>query len=291
LSPASEPLAVPSPAVWNERQRRAIKLLARQPQAAPLLEFLIDLLDLQRELFVWTGQQTWPHDVQAPPEEYPRIRLDRLSWERLGMRFEKFLADVGPRATDVLAELAQLVQSKHTELRRRLLETWLAGQDLESLAGEIGADARALEFFPRAFMQPVAEYFSARLGAAPEAWKEAFCPHCGRLPQLALLRDETEIKGRHLLECSLCRAVWPFRRAVCPQCGESQPEHVQFHDSEEHPHVRLGECQTCRAYLKTIDMRKNGLAVPLVEEIATVELDLWADEQGLWKLQPNVLGL
>ena len=290
MSPA-EPLAVSSPAIWNQRQQRAIKLLARQPQAAPLLEFLLDLLDLQRNVFVWTGQPAWPADVLAPDSEYPRLRLERLPWELLARPFEKFLADVGPRATVLLAELARAIQSKGPDLRRRLLETWLGRQELDSLAGEIGTDARALEFFPRAFMQPVAEWFSTRLGAVPEAWKEAFCPHCGRLPQLALLRDETVIKGRHLLECSLCRVLWPFRRAVCPHCGEAEPGKIQFHASEEHPHVRVGECQTCRAYLKTIDLRKDGLAVPLVEEIATVELDLWADERGLWKLQPNVLGL
>ena len=47
----------------------------------------------------------------------------------------------------------------------------------------------------------------------------------------------------------------------------------------------------CRTYLKAIDLRTNGLAVPVVDELASVELDLWASEQGMAKLQQNVLGL
>ena len=57
------------------------------------------------------------------------------------------------------------------------------------------------------------------------------------------------------------------------------------------PHVRVEECRACQTYIKTVDLRTNGLAVPLVDEIASVELDLWAREQGMVKLQRNVLGL
>jgi FdhE protein len=57
------------------------------------------------------------------------------------------------------------------------------------------------------------------------------------------------------------------------------------------PHVRLEECGTCRRYLKTVDLRRRGDAVPVVEELATIELDLWAREKGLTKLHTNVFGL
>jgi FdhE protein len=57
------------------------------------------------------------------------------------------------------------------------------------------------------------------------------------------------------------------------------------------PHIRVEECQNCKSYLKAIDLREDGLAVPMVDEIASVELDLWADENGLRKLQRNLLGL
>src|ERR1700694_2572092 len=36
---------------------------------------------------------------------------------------------------------------------------------------------------------------------------------------------------------------------------------------------------------------KNGLAEPLIDELASVPLDLWAQEHGYAKLHPNLLGI
>ena len=43
--------------------------------------------------------------------------------------------------------------------------------------------------------------------------------------------------------------------------------------------------------MKAVDLRLLGDAVPLVDEIASVELDVWAAERGLSKIRLNVLGL
>ena len=90
--------------------------------------------------------------------------------------------------------------------------------------------------------------------------------------------------------CSLCAGWWPCRRSACPHCGEADPEKLVYHTSDLIPHVRVDECQSCHAYLKTVDLRKDGMAMPLVDDIAAVELDLWSVECGLWKIRRNVLG-
>ena len=56
------------------------------------------------------------------------------------------------------------------------------------------------------------------------------------------------------------------------------------------PHVRVDACDRCRHYVKTIDLTKDGLAVPYVDDIASVSLDLWALERE-YSLKGNVLGL
>ncbi len=67
---------------------------------------------------------------------------------------------------------------------------------------------------------------------------------------------------------------------------------LRHHRSAESvAHVRIDECKTCERYLKTVDLRVKGDAIPLVEEVATVELDLWARDRGMTKLRANVLGL
>jgi formate dehydrogenase maturation protein FdhE len=65
---------------------------------------------------------------------------------------------------------------------------------------------------------------------------------------------------------------------------------MAFDSPPEIAHVRLDVCDTCRTYLKGIDLAKTGLAVPVVDELATTPLDLWAREHGYVKLQINLLG-
>jgi FdhE protein len=56
-------------------------------------------------------------------------------------------------------------------------------------------------------------------------------------------------------------------------------------------HVRVEACDSCRTYIKSVDLTRNGLAVPIVDELATVPLNIWAEEHGYTKLQPNLLGM
>jgi FdhE protein len=50
-------------------------------------------------------------------------------------------------------------------------------------------------------------------------------------------------------------------------------------------------CDSCRRYVKTIDLTRDGTAVPIVDDIATLTLDLWARGQGYERLRPNLLRL
>jgi formate dehydrogenase maturation protein FdhE len=40
-----------------------------------------------------------------------------------------------------------------------------------------------------------------------------------------------------------------------------------------------------------VDLRSRGDAVPLVDDLASVELDLWASERGLTRVATNLFGL
>ena len=108
---------------------------------------------------------------------------------------------------------------------------------------------------------------------------------------VGIIRDEAEVKGRRLLVCSLCATEGFFRRLTWPNCEENDPAKLNYHESETLPHLRIEECQSCGVYMKSVDLRRLGTAVPLVEDIASVELDIWAQEQGLQKIERNLLGL
>jgi FdhE protein len=116
------------------------------------------------------------------------------------------------------------------------------------------------------------------------------CPFCGEKPVAAVLRPEGDGAKRFLL-CSLCFTEWEFRRLLCPNCGEEDKEKLPVYTAEEFTHVRVEACDTCKVYLKAVDLTKNGLAVPEVDELASVVLDIWASEHGYTKLQTNLFGM
>lgn len=74
--------------------------------------------------------------------------------------------------------------------------------------------------------------------------------------------------------------VWPSPEVGAP-IHEGRPEEQGARCRQGSSGFRVEECETCGCYLKTVDLRKDGLAVPVVEDVATVELDVWAEERGL----------
>jgi FdhE protein len=81
------------------------------------------------------------------------------------------------------------------------------------------------------------------------------------------------------------------RRVLCPHCGEDDERRLCYYHSPAFDHLRVDACETCRHYLKTVDLTRSGLAVPLVDEVAGAPLDLWAAEQGYQKIELNLVGL
>ena len=77
----------------------------------------------------------------------------------------------------------------------------------------------------------------------------------------------------------------------CPGCDESSEARLPSFSAPEFLHLRLQACDTCRAYLPMVDMARDPLAVPEVDELAGLPLDIWAAEQGYHKLQPNLAGI
>ena len=277
---------------WKQRRARAAKLGADHAPAADVLAFYTHLLDRQESIFAMADR--WVTGAAGGRAGGPPIDISRFASEPQLKAFRRFVKDVADVATPLLATTAAgLLES--TASADDVLDRFVRGVSLAEVAETLGCEPVTLAFFPRAFIQPVAEAALARLQDrhTPQeaSTTPASCPQCRWPPQLASLVDEAEVRGRRLLLCSLCGAEWTFTRATCPVCGETDANQLPYHLSESWAHVRVEECQSCHAYLKAVDLRTDGLAVPVVDEIASVELDLWASEQGLEKIQSNLLGL
>jgi FdhE protein len=96
--------------------------------------------------------------------------------------------------------------------------------------------------------------------------------------------------GKRCMVCSFCGYEWEFRRILCPTCGEEEEKKLPVYVAEQFPHVRVEACETCKFFVRTIDLTKDGYAVPVVDDLAAIPLTLWAHEHGYSRLQPNLLG-
>ena len=286
--------------VWTRRRARAVALGTLHPHAASVLTFYERVLGLQEATALTVETSAWlPSDVDRQGIPVP---VDRLAIGRHVQEFKRFVhavGDLGAASTEVLAAATRRLAEAPGTTVEDVLTTFVSHTPLDSVAETLTCPPEPLECLSRAFMQPVCEVLATRSDPAETPLTDsaavggtpATCPRCGALPQLAVLRDEADVKGRRTLMCSLCSTEWVFPRATCPSCGCTDTEQLHYHTSDPWPHVRVEECRRCQTYLKAIDLRRDGLAVPLVEEIASVELDLWAEESNLRKVQRNLVGL
>ena len=119
------------------------------------------------------------------------------------------------------------------------------------------------------------------------------CPNCGGLPQVSYfaVSGEPLVSGPRYLVCSRCARNWIFSRMTCAGCGEADGAKLPiFQEEKQFPHLRVDGCRSCNRYLMTIDLRRDERAVPIVDELAALPLDLYATDQGLTKITPNLLG-
>jgi FdhE protein len=156
-------------------------------------------------------------------------------------------------------------------------------------------DASDIRFFEKAFLQPYLKWLAETGGTVVREFDrcERYCPFCGGNPQVSFLQNKetTAESGNRDLICGTCLSSWEFRRVVCANCGEERPAKLGYFHSPEFDHVRIEACDTCKHYIKGIDLTRVGLAEPLVDEIDAAPLDLWAREHGFTKIELNLVGV
>jgi formate dehydrogenase accessory protein FdhE len=140
------------------------------------------------------------------------------------------------------------------------------------------------------FLQPYAEFLAARAETVPAETTRSLCPLCSGKPLVGVLRPEGD-GGKRSLICALCATEWVYRRILCPSCGEEDVHKLPVYTAERLKHVRVEACDTCRSYIKTVDLTKDGRAIPVVDELMSIPLDLWAVERGYSKIRTNILGI
>ena len=246
------------------RIARARELARTHAAAAHLLTFYADLTELQQAL-------PGTLDVESAADAMP-----------------SFLAALVRIAPPPLADGARiLLEEGHDRWKHLLHACWQVQGQWES-GGEEPDAVHA--FIAEAMLQPVAERTLT----------------CEGMPVVAVLRDKAHGSERSFV-CGFCLTEYRAARLGCPACGEARFEKLAVFrvdgpsDQGSSPRsptldfrydlsaARIDACDTCRTYLKTIDLTRDATAVPVVDDIATVTLDVWARQQGYTRVRPNVL--
>jgi FdhE protein len=193
-----------------------------------------------------------------------------------------------PLAPAPLREAGKDLAGRSRAEQRELAESWLDDPTLldTRIAAWIGIAAGPVLELAAAAVKPFSK----------EEWSGPVCPACGGLPQVSVIREESGefmAGSPRYLVCGRCALWWGFARATCPSCGEDDSRRLGAFSPEGERWVRIDACDTCRSYVKTFDLREPGGrdVVPLVDDVASLTLDVWAHEQGLRRSGVSLAGV
>ena len=192
----------------------------------------------------------------------------------------RFLARSGPVALRDAA--AQRAAEPADLFAARLRTAWTGGPEERQ------------DFLSHAVLRAYAETL-VHAGVALDRPREpgsGRCPACGAPPSICFRREMSGSDGAsRFLGCGLCGTEWQTNRVRCPSCGETDPQKLPGWQSEAHPAARVEACETCHRYVKSVDLTLDARAVPEVDELRSLSLDLWAIERGYVRLEPGLAGL
>lgn len=256
---------------FEQRAARAEALAAQGGSAVELLSFASDLLRLQGQL---AGELAKRH-VRQP---WSGSALDDAA--ALAPLWDDFLKSLRRSSAPELAREAERLLAADATAR------WTPVASFWAATGE------AEDFLARAFLRAYSETLRALSVAVARPRPEGYCPTCGGAPGISLRRTGPESEAGHrYLVCSLCGAEWPTTRIHCPLCQEADPVKLPVYSSEQYPGVRLEVCDACRHYVKSIDLTLDARGIPEVDDLLSVALDLWAQEQGYERIEPGIAGV
>jgi hypothetical protein len=273
---------------WAPRRRRAQALAGRHPFAGEVLGLYLALVD------VW--DDAWDAARERRPDP-----AALASWA------------AGEVLPQVVAATARAGPAPLAEATRRLLEQGAAAGSLDAwLAG--GEPAPVERYLARATLWAPLQALDAGAACAadPAPRGGRHCPTCGGPPQLSFRAptDEGLVSGRRHLACARCATDWSYTASACAWCGETAGSRRTVYTERRErpvvgrgdsatngqaggavfPHLRIESCQRCMRYLIDVDLGHDARAVPEVDELAALPLDLHAAELGLSKITPNLMG-
>jgi len=183
------------------------------------------------------------------------------------------------RAPGETKEIVQKIQDGSFNFEKLICDSFSSLDD--DIPDELDEDVIDLvDLFLEESLRPALEKVVEKYGSivAGIGWTEGYCPICGKEPKIGEIREE---EGRRFLFCTQCGFEWRFRRIKCPFCGNEEQQTLAYFSIEGEEKYRVDVCHECKRYIKIVDFRESKEEANLdVEDIATLHLDMLANEEG-----------
>lgn len=239
---------------------RLTVLKRKHPEISHILDFLQSTMLFQKELYESIKDGDWKGQIK---KIYHLLELCEDS------------------ASSLLQEKAQDLKNLDRDALVYKLEKFLKEKD--------APDEERFIFMT--FLNPFFSKISENTDLKKDQWLKNRCPVCGFKPCVSYIADDEDVEGGRYLSCVLCNTQWLYNRTQCVRCANNEDNTLEYYYDEGERYVLLQVCKKCDTYIKVIDMRIDGLAVPHLDDIATLSLDLWAKERGFLKFERNIIGL
>ena len=275
-------------------RERARQLKEKRPGYGALLDFYVTVKEAQAESrpsvrvdsvkvnknrkglpveegFSLVGKEDFPIDMEASIALFRSLcRLGSAANPHFASQAEK----IGQALVDNELDLKELVTGGGRE------------QAIGLAAADRGLDRQVLSFLIRNSTWPSIEAVREQLRCEldPETWRKNCCPVCGSLPTLSLLRGDG---GMRYSVCSWCGCQWRVDRLSCSVCSIKEQGSLHYFTGEGEDACRIDLCDACRHYIKTIDCRSLEECHPVLEDLATLHLDVLAAQKGYRRAVPN----
>jgi len=277
---AKPPFAVlPDPCLLFLNRARRFAALAPNHELGPYLTFLAVLTGAQYAIqtdlpapalppFERIGQalEHGMPPISRTVYEPDQTAVDTL--ERLLTRLE--VAEVPPESTAAIQALLAVPHEERRKLASAALTDALPEREVARrallLAGLQVHFARMASLLQASDLRPIAN------GA---------CPVCGSLPVSSVVVGWPKAYNTRFCTCSLCGTMWNAVRIACLLCDST--DGISFRSVEDKPDtVKAETCDKCRGYVKILYQVKDPALDPLVDDVATLGLDMLMAEEG-WK--------
>ncbi len=193
--------------------------------------------------------------------------------------------DANPHMAAQIIKIKEAIHGKRIDLEE-LLTAGSKEQRVEEMVEGLRLDKNVFLFLIQSSLRPSVEVGVEQLRSEldPETWLKGYCPLCGSLPSLSLLKEEV---GKRYLLCSYCGYQWRMDRVSCPFCNNKDQESLHYFFGEGEEIHRIDLCDQCHQYIKTIDYRSLQESDPVLEDLATLHLDILASQRGYKRPVPN----